>query len=147
MKQIVKWFKSITMRHSIVHVWIVKAHETWWRHQMETFSALLALGEGNPPVTGGFPSQRPVTRSFGVFFDLRLNKRVSKQSRRWWVETTSRSLWRHYNGMNCQSTKHTNNSSVRRAWHRSPDPVTDCHSAMSRTRGRCRFSCSSIHYR
>ena len=33
----------------------------WWRHQMETFSALLALCEGNPPVTGGFPSQRPVT--------------------------------------------------------------------------------------
>ena len=33
--------------------------------------ALLALCEGNPPVTGGFPSQRPVTRSFGVFFDLR----------------------------------------------------------------------------
>ena len=28
---------------------------TWWRHQMETFSALLALCEGNPPVTGGFP--------------------------------------------------------------------------------------------
>ena len=37
---------------------------------------------GNPPVTGGFPSQRPVTRSFDVYFDLRLNKRLSKQSRR-----------------------------------------------------------------
>ena len=36
---------------------------------METFSALVTLCEGNPPVTGGFPSQRPVTRSFGVFFD------------------------------------------------------------------------------
>ena len=34
---------------------------------METFSALLALCEGNPPVTGGFPSERPVTRSY-VFF-------------------------------------------------------------------------------
>ena len=43
--------------------------KTWWHHQMETFSALLDLGEGNPLVTGGFPSQRPVTRSFGVFFD------------------------------------------------------------------------------
>ena len=40
---------------------------------METFSALLALGEGNPPGTGGFPSQRPVTRSFDAFFHLRLN--------------------------------------------------------------------------
>ena len=35
-------------------------------------SALLALSEGNPPVIGGFPSQRAVTRSFGVFFDLHL---------------------------------------------------------------------------
>ena len=46
----------------------------WWRHQMETFSVLLALCAGNSPVAGEFPAQRPVTRSFGVFFDLRLNK-------------------------------------------------------------------------
>ena len=39
-----------------------------WRHQMETFSALLVLCAGNTPVTGGFPSQRPVTRNFDVFF-------------------------------------------------------------------------------
>ena len=64
---------------------------------METFSALLALCEGNLPVTGGFPSQRPVTRSFDVFFDQRLNIWLSKQSRRWWFETPSRSLWRHHN--------------------------------------------------
>ena len=45
----------------------------WW-HQMEIFSALLALGDGHPPVSGGFPSlQRPVTQSFGVFHDLRLS--------------------------------------------------------------------------
>ena len=68
-----------------------------WRHQMETFSALLALCAGNSPVTGEFPSQRPVTRSFDVFFDLRLNKRLSKQWRRWWFETPSYSLWRHCN--------------------------------------------------
>ena len=48
---------------------------------METFSALLAVYAGNSPVTGEFPAQRPVTRSFDVFFDLRLNKRLSKQSR------------------------------------------------------------------
>ena len=45
---------------------------------METFSALLDLCEGNSPVTGEFPSQRPVTQSFDVFFDLHLNKRLSK---------------------------------------------------------------------
>ena len=53
---------------------------TWWRHKMETFSALLALCAGNSPVTGEFPSQRSVTRSFNVFFDLRLSKRMVKHS-------------------------------------------------------------------
>ena len=46
-----------------------------WRHQMETFSALLAICAGNSPVPGEFPAQRPVTQSFGVSFDLCLNKR------------------------------------------------------------------------
>ena len=54
----------------------------WWRHQMETFSALLAICAGNSPVTGEFPAQRPVTRSFDVFFDLRRNKWLSKL---WWI--------------------------------------------------------------
>ena len=49
---------------------------------MIAFSALLSLGEGNPPVNDGFPSQRLVTRNFGVFFDLNLNKRLNKQWRR-----------------------------------------------------------------
>ena len=40
---------------------------------------------GNSPVTGEFPSHRPVTRSFDIFFALRLNKRLSKQSRRRWL--------------------------------------------------------------
>ena len=70
---------------------------TWWRHQMETFSALLTLCAGNSPVPGEFPAQRPVTRSFDVFFDLRPNKRLSKQLWGWWCETLSYSLWRHCN--------------------------------------------------
>ena len=74
-----------------------KVKETWWRHQMETFSALLAICAGNSPVPGEFPTQRPVTRSFDVYFDLRLNKRLSKQSWGWWFETPLRSLWRHRN--------------------------------------------------
>ena len=64
---------------------------------MEIFSALLALCAGNSPVPGEFPTQRPVTRSFDVFFDLRLNKWLSKQSWCWWFETPTRSLWRQYN--------------------------------------------------
>ena len=50
---------------------------------------------GNSLVTGEFPSQRPVTWSFDVFFDLLLNKRLCKQTRRRWLETSSRSLWRN----------------------------------------------------
>ena len=53
---------------------------TRWRHRMETVSASLGLCAENPSVTGEFPSQRSVTRSFDVFFDLPLNKRLSKQS-------------------------------------------------------------------
>ena len=73
----------------------------WWRHQMETFSALLAICAENSPVPGEFPAQRPVTRSFDVFFDLRLNKRLSKQLWGWWFETLSHPLWRHRNGTIC----------------------------------------------
>ena len=69
----------------------------WWRHQMETFSALLAICARNSPVLGEFPAQRPVTRSFDVFFHLRLNKRLTKQSWGWWFETLSCPLWRHCN--------------------------------------------------
>ena len=43
---------------------------------METFSTLLAISAGNSPVPDEFPAQRPVTRSFDVFFDLRPNKRL-----------------------------------------------------------------------
>ena len=68
----------------------------WWRLQIETFPALLAICALNSPV---FPAQRPVTQSFNVFFDLRLNKRLSKQSWGWRFETSSHPVWRrHCNG-------------------------------------------------
>ena len=66
---------------------------TWWRHHMKTFSAVLAFCAGNSPVTGEFPSQRPVMRSFDVFFDLRLNQQLSKQWRHRWFEMPSHSSW------------------------------------------------------
>ena len=72
-------------------------NETCWRQQMDTFSALLFFCAGNSPVTGKLPSKRPVTRSFDDFFELRLKKRLSKQWRRRWFDTPSRSLWRHCN--------------------------------------------------
>ena len=72
---------------------------SWWRHQMEPFPELLALCARNWPVNGDFPRQRPVTRSFDVFFDLHLNKRLSKQPWGWWFETPPRPLQRHCNGI------------------------------------------------
>ena len=48
--------KGAKIRYSLI--------DAWWRHQMGTFSALLAICEGDLTVTGEFPSQRPVTRSF-----------------------------------------------------------------------------------
>ena len=80
-----------------MHTVHITYNDAWWRHQMEAFSALLAICVGISPVSGEFPTQRPVTRSFDVFFDLRLNKRLSKQSWGWWFETPSGSLWRHSN--------------------------------------------------
>ena len=56
-------------------------------------------GEFTDP--GEFPTQKPMTRSFDVFSDLRLNKRLSKQPWGWWFETPSWSLWRHCNGILC----------------------------------------------
>ena len=76
-----------------------KYTSSWWRYQMETFSALLALCARNSPATGEFTAQRPVTRSFDVFYELCLNKRLSKQSGYWWFETPSDPLWRHSNDL------------------------------------------------
>ena len=70
----------------------------WWHHLMGTFSTILTLCEENLLVTGGFPSERPVTQSFDVFFDLRLNNRLSKQSGCQWFEMPSCSLWHHCDG-------------------------------------------------
>ena len=76
---------------------IIKQYISWWRHPMGTFSALLAICAGNSPVPGELPTQRPVTRSFDVFFDLRPNKRLSKQWWGSWFEMQSFPLWRHRN--------------------------------------------------
>ena len=81
----------------ISHVILPWSRETWhfhddvikWKH----FPRYWPFVRG----TGQFPTQRPVTWSFDVFFDLRLNKPLSKQSWGWWLETLSCTLWRHRN--------------------------------------------------
>ena len=67
---------------------------TSWNGNIFCVTGLFA---GNSPVTGNFPSQMPMMWNVDVFFDLRLNKRLSKQSILRWFETPSRSLWRHCN--------------------------------------------------
>ena len=57
---------------------VTSGRYSWWRHEMEAFSALLAICAGKEPVLGEFPAKKPVTQSFDIFFDLRLNKRLSK---------------------------------------------------------------------
>ena len=84
------------------------------RFKYSKYIAIVEMGDGgrihddvikwkyfprNWPVPGEFPTQRPVTRSFDVFFDLCLNKRLSKQSWGWWFETQSCPLWRHRNAL------------------------------------------------
>ena len=78
-----KWLVSKRLSHDDV----IK-----WKH----FPRYWPFVKGIPPVTSGFPSQRPVTGSFGVFF-LPLNKRLSKHSKRRWFELPSCLLWRHCN--------------------------------------------------
>ena len=80
----------------IIFSWLLKIsiHKLKFTHS-KSFSALLAVRAGNSPVTGEFPTQRSVTRSFEVFFDLLPNKRLSKQWWGWWFETQSCPLWRH----------------------------------------------------
>ena len=64
-----------------------------WKH----IPRFLAFCAENSPVSGELSAQRPVTRSFDVFFDLHLNKQLSTQSRDGWFETPSGSLWRQCN--------------------------------------------------
>ena len=70
-----------------------------------------------PPVARGFPSQRPMTQSFDVFFDLCLNKHLSKKSRRWWCETSLRSLLGFVRTRVLMSRSRLNNGATHGGWH------------------------------
>ena len=89
--------RAYLITYLIATIYLLVNTCTWWRHQMETFSALLPICAGNSPVPGEFPTQRPVTPSFDVFFDLRPKKRLSKPWWGWWFETPSCPLWRNCN--------------------------------------------------
>ena len=98
-RQYFDWTHFLTLHNGNngINTMCQKLCKSWWRHEMETFSASLVICAGNSPVTGEFPAQKPVTRSFDVFFDLHLNKQLSKKSWGWWFETQSHPLSRHCN--------------------------------------------------
>ena len=71
-------------------------HIPWWRHQMETFSALLALCVGNSSVTVNSPHRGQWREALMFSLTCALNnERLNKQSWGWWFESTLHSLWRH----------------------------------------------------
>ena len=136
---------SISNRRQTVFNRLLSLHR--WKYQ--SLLNWLVRCDGNPPLTSGFTSlmtssngnifrvtgplcgeftgpgefhaQRPVTRRFDVFFDLRLNKRLSKQPGGWWFDTPSWSLWRQ-----CNALKASNAESISMSWRRhvSLMPVT-----------------------
>ena len=87
-----RYWRTTNSKHKLCTLWDAwhfYLSITWWRHQIEQFTTLLTLGVENRPVNGyEFPAQRPVMRSFDVFFDLHLEKRLSKQSWGWWLDTS-----------------------------------------------------------
>ena len=98
-KVITKWIQSnlcTTPSHvSAKHDDVIK-----WKHFPRYWT--FVRGIHRSPVNS--PHKGPTTRSFDVFFDVRLNKRLSKQSWGWWFEMPSRPLWRHCYGS--QKTQH-----------------------------------------
>ena len=71
--------------------------ESWWRHEMETFSALLVLCAGIHRSPVNSPHKDQWRRALMFSLICALNKHLSKQSRGWWFETPSRLLCRHCN--------------------------------------------------
>ena len=93
------WFKvftSLLINQTIMHTSPWHDDVMKWRHFPRYWP--FVRGIHRSPVNSPH-SQRPVTRTFDVFFDLSLNKHLTKHSRHWWFETPSHPLWRHFNEM------------------------------------------------
>ena len=81
--------------------------EPWWRHRMETFSALLALCAGNSRSPVNSPHKGQWHRALMFSLICSLNKRLSKQPWGWWFESPSHLLRRHCNEMLTRPTDFT----------------------------------------
>ena len=91
------WLFPIWWPKGQSHISEIGSKMLWYHDDVENGNLFHVIGlfAGNSPATGEFSAQRPVTPSFDVFYDLRLNKRLSKQSWSWWLERPSRPLWSH----------------------------------------------------
>ena len=87
--------RTIRTLPRFIVVWFHRFHAPFWHDDVIKWKRFPCWW---PFVRGIHRSQRPVTRSFDAFFDLNLNNRLSKQSRCWWLETPSLSMWRHCYG-------------------------------------------------
>ena len=89
---------SIRWRHDVSICSILNAFSCSFKNSLTTWMGPICQCEYYALWNwwiGEFPAKKPVTRSSDVFFDLRLNKRLSNQSWGWWFETLSPPLWRH----------------------------------------------------
>ena len=97
------WPRTESLYRVTKRQWVIYCWQRPWNATMTSSNGNIfrvtghLCGEFTGP--GEFLTQRPVTRSFDVFFDLRLNKRLSKQPWGWWFETPSWSLSRHCNAV------------------------------------------------
>ena len=91
-------YHSIRNVFSTLKILLCSSNMLDWQSMMASSNGNIFLVSG-PLVSGEFPAQRTVTQSFDVFFDLCLNKCLSKQSRGWWFETLASPLWRHCNAL------------------------------------------------
>ena len=97
------WVARSSVTNILIHKVDHCLSRRWIFTMMTSSNRTLFRGTGRSPATGEFPSHRPVTRSFDVFFDLHRNKRFSKPWWGWWLKTPSRSLRRHCNGHRSKS--------------------------------------------
>ena len=88
----------VLSRKSLLEVWMIPGSRT---DNMTSPNGNIFRFTG--PLCEEFPSQSPVTRTFGIFFERFLNERLSIQSRHSWLETPLRPFWRHCNELNMQT--------------------------------------------
>ena len=124
------WMITITDRRHHHHHHDVHQHYRRRHHHNDLIwiYVMMTSSNGNvfrvSPVTGEFPAQRPVTRSFDDFFHLHLNEWLSKHWWDWWYKTPSRLLWRHCNAYIYCTSHQTNASNLIRQSQKVPTDLT-----------------------